>query len=106
MRQFSARELNDHLQESDHPPQLLDVREEWEFDYCHIEHSVLIPMGEIHTRLDELDPKREVVVICHHGIRSGQVGRFLEYQGFENVINLKGGVEDWATQVDSHMPRY
>lgn len=106
MRQFSAQQLHDHLQQSDDPPQLLDVREEWEFAYCHIEHSLLIPMGEIHTRLDELDPERELVVICHHGIRSRQVGRFLEYRGFKNVVNLEGGVEDWAEQVDSQMPRY
>lgn len=106
MRQFAAQQLHEYLQQTENPPLLLDVREEWEFAYCHIEHSVLVPMGQIHLQLEDLDPMRETVVICHHGIRSRQVARFLEYRGFQNVINLEGGVEDWAAKVDPQMPRY
>jgi len=105
MRKFTAQQLHQRLQNSE-PPFLLDVRENWEFAYCHIEHSVLIPMGQIPLNLDKLDPTRETVVICHHGIRSRQVALFLEHQGFEDVINLEGGVSDWSSKVDSQMPRY
>jgi rhodanese-related sulfurtransferase len=56
--------------------------------------------------LNALDPQRETVVICHHGVRSFAVARFLEQQGFTNVINLDGGVAGWARDVDPTMPTY
>jgi rhodanese-related sulfurtransferase len=106
MKRFSASELHTHLQNTLNPPLLLDVREPWEFDYCHINGSQLVPMRHVPEVLDELDPEQEIVVICHHGIRSRQIGIYLETQGFKNVINLEGGVEDWAQQVDPTMKRY
>jgi len=63
-------------------------------------------MSQIPTRLDELEQTRETVVICHHGIRSRSVGRYLEQAGFSNIINLSGGVDQWAKTVDSAMPTY
>ena len=87
-------------------PLLLDVREPWEFERCHIEGSQLLPMGEIASRAGELDSAKEVVVICHHGGRSMQVAMFLEKQGFSEVINLAGGVDAWARTVDPGMPVY
>lgn len=87
-------------------PVLLDVREPWEFQTCHIEGSQHIPMGAIPARVTELDPEAEVVVICHHGGRSAQVGIFLERQGFQSVINLAGGVAQWAAQVNPRMSQY
>ncbi|MDH5445813.1 MAG: rhodanese-like domain-containing protein [Gammaproteobacteria bacterium] len=106
MRHFSPQDLRQHLDTATEKPLLLDVREPWEFQYCHIEHSKLIPMGEILNVIDELDPEQETVVICHHGIRSRQVAYYLEQQGFSRVINLDGGVERWAQQVDPAMKRY
>ena len=105
MRQFSPIELKHHLDQGGQPV-LLDVREPWEFDYCRIEGSELIPMGQIHLHLEDIDHTAEVVVICHHGIRSRQVAYYLETQGFENVINLEGGVERWAQEVDPAMKKY
>ena len=105
MRHFTPQQLQKYLT-TGASPLLLDVREPWEFDICHIENSVLVPMGQIPTRLDMLDKARETIVICHHGIRSRQVAMYLEHYAFENVINLTGGVEAWAEQVDSSMPRY
>ena len=87
-------------------PLLLDVREPWEFQTCHIKGSKLVPMGEIASRASELDPAMEVVVICHHGGRSMQVAMFREKQGFSEVINLAGGVDAWARTVDPGMPVY
>lgn len=107
MREFSAVQLRDHLAGTEPPgPLLLDVREPWEFQICHIEGSQLIPMGHIAASVNALDRTRETVVICHHGIRSRQVARFLDYQGFDNVINLAGGVEAWARDVDRNMATY
>lgn len=106
MKRFSAEQLKDYLANSDQPPLLLDVREPWEFERCHIAGSKLIPMREIPQAMDGLDPEQEIVLICHHGIRSRQVGLFLESRGFSRLINLDGGVEDWARQVEPGMPRY
>ena len=85
---------------------LLDVREPWEYQYCHIPQSKLIPMGQIMDEIETLQPEQETILICHHGIRSRQVAYYLEQQGFTQVINLEGGVERWAQQVDTTMKRY
>lgn len=106
MQQMSPQELQRHLEQADTPPLLLDVREPWEFRHCHIEGSRLIPMGRIPSTLDELDRDREVVVICHHGVRSQQVAWFLGRAGFQRVINLAGGIDAWARDLDPEMPTY
>lgn len=87
-------------------PQLLDVREPWEFQTCRIENAQLVPLRELPARLGELDQDRETVVICHHGGRSLQAAMFLEQQGFAHVHNLAGGVDAWARSVDPAMPVY
>lgn len=87
-------------------PLLLDVREPWEFERCHIDGAVSVPMNGIPTRLDELPRDRQIVVICHHGVRSFHVARFLDHNGFTRVINLTGGVDAWAKEADPTMPTY
>jgi rhodanese-related sulfurtransferase len=104
MREFSASERQDYLQSA--KPLLLDVREPWEFENARIEGSTLVPMRTIPERMQDFNPDQEVVVICHHGIRSRMVGAYLERHGFSNVINLAGGVEAWAREVDPHMATY
>jgi rhodanese-related sulfurtransferase len=106
MRHMTARELQAYLAQAPEKPFLLDVREPWEFQHCHIEGSELIPMGHIPTAHQELDFDRKTVVICHHGIRSRHVAQYLENMGFTNLINLSGGVDAWAREVDPHMPTY
>ncbi len=104
MKNLSPRELEAWLRE--HQPQLLDVREPWEYTICHLEGSELVPMREIPAWAETADPEQEIVVICHHGIRSRQVAIYLESRGFRNVINLTGGVEAWAREVDPQMATY
>ena len=106
MRQMTVTKLAAYLEQAAHPPLLLDVREPWEFDICRVDGSRLIPMRGIPGVLQDLDPDRETVVICHHGIRSRQVALFLEHQGFTQVINMEGGVAAWARDVDPDMPTY
>jgi rhodanese-related sulfurtransferase len=106
MREFSAQQLKAHLDTCEEQPLLIDVRQPWEFDVCKIEDSVLIPMSRIPAEAQSLDTEREIVVICHHGIRSRSVGRFLEQSGFNNIINLSGGVSEWAKTVDTDMATY
>lgn len=87
-------------------PTLIDVREQWEFDYCRIEGSVLIPLGELARRSDEIPADRPLVIVCHHGNRSGYAAAMLQHAGFGDVFNLAGGVELWATEVEPTMKRY
>ena len=106
MRHFTPTQLKEYLQQATQPPLLLDVREPWEFEVCSIAGSSLIPMGQITANVDKLDPQQEIVIICHHGIRSRQTGYYLERMGFSNLINLDGGVEAWAREVDPNMQTY
>ncbi len=85
---------------------LLDVREDEELAICKIDGAQHLPMGEIPARFEELDADKTIVCVCHHGMRSAQVAGFLMSQGFENIINLAGGVDRWAQEVDPQMARY
>ncbi|MBX3733438.1 MAG: hypothetical protein KF791_12685 [Verrucomicrobiae bacterium] len=98
-----ARRLGD----SD-PPALLDVREHEEHAFCALPGSRLIPLGELGIRADELADwqDREVVVYCHHGIRSAHAVGLLHRLGFAHVLNLAGGVDRWTRDVDPSFPRY
>ena len=87
-------------------PVLLDVREEWELGIARVEGAVHIPMGDVPARLGELDPAREVVVLCRSGGRSAQVARYLQQHGFSSVWNLAGGILAWAQQVDPDLTPY
>lgn len=107
MQQIGARELQQWLQDTGRAsPLLLDVREPWEYQYCHIANSRLVPMHSVPGNLDTLDKHAHIVLICHHGVRSMQVARFLEHAGFDQVYNLQGGVDSWAQLVDTRMPTY
>lgn len=105
MRELSATECQ-ALLGSPQPPQFLDVREPWEVETAAVTGAVLIPMGQVPTRLDELDRTRPIIVMCHHGRRSAQVGMLLERNGFAEVINLAGGIAAWSDEVDPSVPQY
>lgn len=107
MKHLSPTELASLLADPQQPkPLLLDVREPWEFQTCHIEGATLMPMNTVTARQQELDPETHIVCICHHGARSMAVASFLERQGFSNLTNLTGGMHGWALQVDPSMPKY
>lgn len=107
MEQLSCPQLKAWLDDASRAkPLLLDVREPQEFAHCRIEGAVSMPMNSIPSRLPELDSEADIVVICHHGMRSMQVAVFLQQQGFSKLYNLGGGVAAWAAQVDPAMPTY
>ena len=84
---------------------VLDVREARELDVCRLEGALHIPTAEIPARTDDL-PTDRLLVICHHGARSQMVVDFLRSTGFDNAVNLEGGIDAWACDVDQSMPRY
>jgi rhodanese-related sulfurtransferase len=103
---ISPVELKEKLHAESGNLLLLDVREPFEFEICRIRDSLNVPLGQISRRGGELDEDREIVVICHHGMRSLQAALWLEQNGFSNVFNLSGGIEAWANDVEPDMPRY
>lgn len=105
VRQMTPAEVAAALQ-GDDPPLLLDVRTPGEHRLAAIDGAVLIPMDTLATRLDELDPDRPVIVMCHHGYRSNNVAHYLEARGFGDVANLSGGIERYSRDVDPRVPRY
>jgi rhodanese-related sulfurtransferase len=107
MKTISAPALAQWLQDPQRPaPQLLDVREPWEQQICHIAGSRLVSMQALPAQVDRIDPQQPVVCICHHGGRSAHVAMWLARQGFADVYNLSGGVDAWARQVDPKMATY
>ena len=104
MTDISPQELKARLDRHD-ALVLLDVREDWETALCRLEHATHIPIEEIEFRTAELDQSDEIVVYCHHGVRSAAVANFLRQQGFK-AVNLAGGLDQWARAVDPRMKRY
>lgn len=86
-------------------PFLLDVREPYEAQLASI-GGTLIPLGTLSGRLSELNKEQEIVVYCHHGIRSAHAVGLMRRAGFTNVKNLSGGIDEWARVVDGSVPRY
>lgn len=86
--------------------QLIDVREEHEFDICNI-GGELIPMGEVFDNIDKISKDKPVVMHCRSGKRSANVITALEQEhGFTNLLNLQGGILAWAQEIDPSMPSY
>jgi sulfur-carrier protein adenylyltransferase/sulfurtransferase len=85
---------------------LVDVREPHEFDICRIPGSVLIPLGDVPARMNELDSAQEIVVHCRSGMRSARAVELLQKAGFRRIHNLKGGILAWSDQVDPSVPKY
>jgi rhodanese-related sulfurtransferase len=85
---------------------LLDVREQAELDIAAVAGADHIPMGQIPARLAELDRTTPIVVMCHSGGRSRRVAEYLQGNGFDNVFNLRGGIDAWSTEIDPQVPRY
>lgn len=89
---------------------VLDVREPWELQTASVRPQGFalqaIPMGEIPARLAELPADAPIVCLCHHGMRSQQVARYLQSQGFDAVLNLQGGIDAWSRELDPGVPRY
>jgi len=85
---------------------LIDVREPYEWDICHIPGAKLIPLGQLPARLSELDSADEIVLQCKVGGRSARALRLLQEAGFAKLWNVEGGINAWAEQVDTNVPKY
>src|SRR5262245_26232226 len=106
MQEITATELKTRL-DAGEDIQLIDVREQKEYDHCSIPGSKHIPLGQVIQRMDEIDPNRETVVHCKMGGRSAQAIFGLMQAGYKgNLTNLKGGIIAWSNDVDPSVPKY
>jgi adenylyltransferase/sulfurtransferase len=106
MQEISATELKQRLDAGD-DIQIVDVRQPDEYAVAKIEGAVLIPLGEVVARMDEIDPTRETVVQCKGGVRSAKAIEALTAAGFSGtLINLRGGITAWSDEVDAGVPKY
>ena len=87
--------------------QLIDVRQPDEYGVARIEGSTLIPLGEIISRMKELDSDREAVILCKMGGRSAKAIEVLLQSGYTGKLrNLRGGITAWSNEVDPKVPKY
>jgi rhodanese-related sulfurtransferase len=102
--QIQPSELKRML-DAEQPVLLLDVREPQEHEFCALPGSVLIPLGELVSRVEEVPADTPVVVYCHHGVRSLSGAAILRRAGIE-AASLAGGIDRWSLTVDASVPRY
>ncbi|MEY2512124.1 MAG: sulfur-carrier protein adenylyltransferase/sulfurtransferase [Verrucomicrobiota bacterium] len=102
---ISVRELKTKIDMKE-PLALIDVREPYEYEIARIDGSRLIPLGELETHVSELPRTGTLVLQCHSGGRSEHAVRILQEAGFENALNLVGGIDAWSVEVDPAVPRY
>jgi rhodanese-related sulfurtransferase len=103
--EITPQDVKTRLDRNDRPV-LVDVRDDWETKLCRLENALHIPMEELEFRAEELNQQDEIVVYCHHGVRSAAVADYLRRLGFTRVRNLAGGLDAWAATVDRSMRRY
>jgi len=103
--EISALELKARIDRGDDLV-IVDVREPQEYQINRIAGSILMPLGDVPKRVNELDPDREHVIQCRSGVRSAKAADFLRSVGFARVLNLKGGILDWVDKVDPSQPKY
>ncbi len=106
MEEITATELKQRLDRGD-DLQIIDVREQKEYDVARLEGAQLIPLGQVVGRMNEIDPSRETVVHCKLGGRSAKAIEALKAAGFKGrLVNLKGGITAWSNEVDPSVPKY
>ena len=104
MKEITPIELREMLA-GENPPLLVDVREPVEANIARIAGSLLIPMGSLPQRLQEIPTDRAVALYCHSGMRSAYAAEWLARQGY-NALSLAGGIDRWAVELEPAMRRY
>lgn len=105
METISVYELKDKLERHDKFI-LIDVRQESEWQFNRLPDAIHIPLGSLPDAAHKLNPANEIVVYCHHGVRSAQACQLLLDHGFGMVKNLTGGISNWARFIDPSVKTY
>ena len=102
-KEIKVKELSEKL--VDNEVVLIDVREQDELEICSIEKAIHIPMNKVPSSIDQFDKNTKYAIMCHSGARSQSVCFYLKNQGF-NVVNVRGGIHEWAQVIDKTMKTY
>lgn len=94
------------LREKNPSIKFLDVRESGEVEIGHISDALQIPLNFIPYSLEKIPQDETLIVYCHHGMRSLKAVEYLKAKGFDNVVNLAGGIHEWSTKIDPTIPTY
>ena len=106
MEEITVLQLKE-MQEANKEFVLLDVRETFEYEFANL-GGELVPLDQLPDRLNEIEQykEKEMIVMCRSGSRSARACEYLSRNGFTNVKNLKGGINDWAREIDPSLPVY
>ena len=104
IQDLTPKEFKDYL--VDDEVTLVDVREQWEFDICQIKGAILMHLGVIVKSYVNLNKYSKIALYCHSGICSMHVADFLLSKGFQSLVNLQGGIDAWAQEIDTTVERY
>jgi len=105
VQEIAPRDLAERVRRGD-PIDLIDVREPYEWRIARIDGARLIPLGQFANAAREMPPDRDVVLYCHHGLRSRTAAEHLVERGFRRVWNLTGGIDRWSADVDPTVATY
>ena len=103
--EITVQRLNE-LRNEDKNIQIIDVREDTERNHAFIEGTIHMKLSEIADRYTELDKDKNIFVMCHAGTRSQAVVKWLKDQGYDNCVNVLGGIDAWAALIDRNIRRY
>ncbi|MBF2017102.1 MAG: rhodanese-related sulfurtransferase [Richelia sp. RM2_1_2] len=110
INQIAVEELAQRLSSDECSIQLVDVREPQEVRTASIDGFINLPLSQFADWSNDiqthLDPDKETLVLCHHGVRSAQMCQWLTSQGFTNVKNIAGGIDAYSILVDHSVPQY
>ncbi len=104
-KSISPKQLAERLEKNENF-RFIDVREPVEYKIASVKDAELLPLSQFNEWIGTLKPEEEIVVMCHHGIRSANVCMILAREGFEKVFNLDGGIDLWSIDVDKSVARY
>jgi rhodanese-related sulfurtransferase len=103
--QISAEELAERLRAGDQIP-LIDVRSREEWEAVHIDGATFFTQELMQEMMSEWPKDREIVFVCHHGVRSLDAASYFAGHGFQHVRSMTGGIDAWSVEVDPELPRY
>lgn len=103
--EVTVQDLAEELK-SNHPPRLLDIREQAEWEIVHLPDAQLISRPLLEEIVETWAPDTPIVCYCHHGVRSLNAVAFFRQNGFTNVRSMRGGIDAWSREIDPSLPRY
>lgn len=101
-------QLAKDLLNGENSPLLIDCREQHEYEFCHIEGSILVPLSDFAGKAEALfqDADQTAIVYCHHGVRSLYATQYLHAHGYTKTLSMQGGIDTWSMKVDAGVARY